>query len=67
MKLNIRAFTIAQTVVAVARFIASTGFGVLWFAIGRVNAMLFVAAVVAIAIPAVIVILRPLMAQAKPA
>lgn len=56
-----------QTVVAVARFIASTGFGVLWFAIGRVNAMLFVAAVVAIAIPAVIVILRPLMAQAKPA
>ena len=56
-----------QTVVAVARLIASTGFGVLWFAIGRVDAMLIVAAVLALAIPAVVVILRPLLTVAKTA
>lgn len=56
-----------QTVVAVARLIASTGFGILWFAIGRVDAMLIVAAVLALAIPAVVVILRPLLTAAKTA
>ncbi len=54
-----------QTVVAVTRLIASTSFGVLWFAVGRVDAMLIVAAVLALALPAAVVILRPLDTAAK--
>lgn len=41
----------AQTVVALTRLIASTGFGVLWFAIGRAEAMTVVAVALAVAIP----------------
>ena len=41
----------AQTVVAVARLLASTGFGFLWFFAGRENAILIVAVALAIAIP----------------
>ncbi|MFF2271654.1 MFS transporter [Agromyces sp. NPDC058136] len=41
----------AQTVVAVTRLIASTGFGLLWFAIGRVEALTVVAVLLAIEIP----------------
>ena len=55
------------SVVAVARLIASTGFGVLWFTIGRVDAILIVAGALAVAIPAVVIILRPLITLAKTA
>jgi MFS family permease len=43
----------AQTVVAVARLIASTGFGLLWYTLGRENAMFIVAGALALVIPAV--------------
>ncbi len=48
----------AQTVVAVARLIASTGFGFLWFFAGRSNSMLIVAVALAVAIPIVVLLLR---------
>ena len=57
----------AQTVVAVARLIASTGFGVLWFALGRGNAVLIVAAALAIAIPVAWLLLRSLRTKAMTA
>jgi MFS family permease len=50
----------AQTVVAVARMIASAGFGLLWFTLGRASAMLAVAAVLAIAIPVCLLAVRTL-------
>lgn len=48
----------AQTVVALARLIASTGFGVLWFAVGRTEAMVVAAVALAIVIPIVAYLLR---------
>jgi MFS family permease len=54
-----------QTVVAVARLISSTVFGVLWFAIGRVDAMIIVAALLVVAVPAVAVVLKPLISRAR--
>jgi len=48
----------AQTVVALARLIASTGFGVLWFAVGRTEAMVVAAVALAIVIPVVAYLLR---------
>ncbi|WP_407665861.1 MFS transporter [Microbacterium memoriense] len=56
----------AQTVVAVARFASAAGFGILWFAVGREPAMLAVAIVLAIAIPLVAVLLRPILAASHP-
>ncbi|MGA7147686.1 MAG: MFS transporter [Microbacterium sp.] len=51
----------AQTVVAITRFLSATGFGVLWFALGRENAMWIVAALLAVAIPLVALLLRPFL------
>lgn len=51
----------AQTVVALARFVAATGFGVLWYALGRENAMWIVAGALAVAIPLVALLLRPFL------
>jgi len=48
----------AQTVVAITRLIASTGFGLLWFAVGRANAMLIIAAALALLIPLAALVLR---------
>ncbi len=48
----------AQTVVAIARFISSAGFGLLWFALGREWSMLIVSIAVAAAIPIVALVLR---------
>ncbi|MDQ7909632.1 MFS transporter [Phytohabitans sp. ZYX-F-186] len=48
----------AQTVVALARFAASLGFGVLWQVVGRGTALLLVAAALAAAIPAAAWLLR---------
>ncbi|MET0725513.1 MAG: MFS transporter [Leifsonia sp.] len=48
----------AQTVVAVARLIASTGFGLLWFAVGPEFAIIIVSVALAIAIPIIAMMLR---------
>jgi MFS family permease len=48
----------AQTVVAVSRLIASTGFGFLWFFAGRGPAMVIVAAALIVAIPVGAFLLR---------
>lgn len=48
----------AQTVVALTRLVASTGFGVLWFALGRTPAMIVAAVALAVVIPVVAVLLR---------
>jgi len=50
----------AQTVVAVARMVASAGFGVLWYSIGRGDAMLTVAALLAVALPGCWLLVRRL-------
>jgi MFS family permease len=48
----------AQTVVAIARLLASTGFGFLWFFAGRGTAVLIVSAALALAIPVGALLLR---------
>jgi MFS family permease len=48
----------AQTVVALARLLASTGFGFLWFFAGRGPAVLIVAVALAVAIPVAGLLLR---------
>jgi MFS family permease len=48
----------AQTVVAVARLLASTGFGLLWYAIGSNAAMGLVAGGLLVALPAAALLLR---------
>ncbi|AYG05293.1 MFS transporter [Gryllotalpicola protaetiae] len=50
-----------QTVTAIARLIASTGFGVLWFAMGRQNAMALVAGLAVLAVIASVYLLRPML------
>jgi len=55
------AIATAQTVVALTRFAAAAGFGVLWYAVGRDAAMLAVAVVLAVALPLVAVLVRPLL------
>lgn len=56
----------AQTVIAVTRFASAAGFGVLWFALGRDTATLAVAIVLAVAIPLVAILLRPLLRTPRP-
>jgi MFS family permease len=51
----------AQTVVAVTRFLSAAAFGFLWYAVGREPAMLVVAGVLAVAIPVVALLLRPML------
>lgn len=48
----------AQTVVALARFAASVGFGVLWFAVGRQQAIVIAAVALAAAIPCAVLLVR---------
>lgn len=50
-----------QSVTAGARLIASTGFGVLWFALGRQHAMELVAALAVIAVIASVYLIRPML------
>jgi hypothetical protein len=52
-----------QTIVAVARLVSTTAFGVLWFTIGRFDALLVVAVVLAPAVPLVALVLRPLISR----
>lgn len=55
------AIATAQTVVALTRFAAAAGFGVLWYLAGRDAAMMIVGALLAVAIPLVALLLRPLL------
>ncbi|MET0480676.1 MAG: MFS transporter [Mycetocola sp.] len=57
----------AQTSVAAARLLASVGFGLLWYSIGRDNAMAVVAVALAVLIPVSAVILGGLLRAGKPA
>lgn len=50
----------AQTVVAVARFASSIGFGLMWTELGRMHALLGVSIVLTVGIPAAAVLLRGL-------
>lgn len=59
------AIATAQTVVALARFASAAGFGVLWYAVGRDTAMIVVAIVLAVAIPLVAILLRPLLRRER--
>lgn len=48
----------AQTVVALTRLVASTGFGLLWFTLGREEAMIVAAVALAAVIPVAAILLR---------
>ncbi|WP_404435853.1 MFS transporter [Microbacterium aerolatum] len=48
----------AQTVVALSRFVSASGFGILWFLVGREVAMIVVAAMLLVAIPLIAWLLR---------
>ena len=54
----------AQTVVAAARFFASVGFGVLWFTLGREQAIVAAAMALALALIAALVIVSGMKAAA---
>ncbi|MGO4681151.1 MFS transporter [Microbacterium sp. 2MCAF23] len=49
----------AQTVVAVSRFLSASGFGLLWYALGREASLYLVAGVLLVAIPVIALLLRP--------
>jgi MFS family permease len=51
----------AQTVVAISRFAAAVGFGLLWFAVGPDVSLIVVAVLLAIAVPLVALLLRPFL------
>lgn len=51
----------AQTVVALSRFVAAVGFGILWTVLGRETSMFVVAGLLAIAIPLIALLLRPFL------
>nr|WP_231727648.1 MULTISPECIES: MFS transporter [unclassified Rathayibacter] len=53
----------AQTVVAVARLIASVGFGALWLWLGREGAMIAVAVALVAALPVAVLLLRERFAE----
>jgi hypothetical protein len=48
----------AQTVVALTRLVASTGFGLLWFTVGREEAMIVASMALAVVIPVAAILLR---------
>ncbi|QAY61777.1 MFS transporter [Microbacterium protaetiae] len=49
----------AQTVVAVTRFLSATGFGFLWYAVGRETSMWIISGLLIVAIPLIALLLRP--------
>ncbi|HTH05529.1 MAG TPA: MFS transporter, partial [Ilumatobacteraceae bacterium] len=56
----------AQTVVALSRFVAATGFGLLWYVVGPESSMYVVAGLLLVAIPVVAWILRPYLSVTRP-
>lgn len=57
----------AQTVVAVARFIAAAGFGLLWYTFGSDVSLWVVSGLLVVAIPLIAVLLRPHLGAPSPA
>jgi MFS family permease len=57
----------AQTVVAVSRFLSASGFGLLWYALGRETSLFLVAGALLIAIPAIALLLRPYLPLSRSA
>jgi MFS family permease len=57
----------AQTVVAIARLISSGAFGILWFAIGPASALTLIAALLILAVPVGLVVLKSLDRAQSPA
>ena len=55
----------AQTVVAVSRLIAASGFGVLWFTLGREQSMYVVAGLLLVAVVVVAVLFRPFLSSTR--
>ena len=57
----------AQTSVAVSRLIASVGFGLLWYSLGRDGAMIVLAVALAVLLPVTAVVLRDFLRTGRPA
>ena len=55
----------AQTVVAVSRLIAASGFGLLWFTLGREQSMYVVACLLLVAVIIVAVLFRPFLSSTR--
>ncbi|WP_308736916.1 MFS transporter [Microbacterium sp. MYb64] len=55
----------AQTVVAISRFLSASGFGLLWYALGREASLLLVAGALIVAIPAIALLLRPYLSAPR--
>ncbi|MCB1297752.1 MAG: MFS transporter [Microthrixaceae bacterium] len=55
----------AQTVVAVSRLVAASGFGLLWFTLGREQSMYIVAGLLVVAIIAVAILFRPFLSSTR--
>lgn len=55
----------AQTVVAISRLFAATGFGILWFTLGREQSMYVVAGLLVIAVIAVAILFRPFLSSTR--
>lgn len=52
----------AQTVVALSRFASAAVFGILWHLVGRETSMFIVSGMLVVAIPLIVVLLRPFLA-----
>lgn len=57
----------AQTVTALARFVSAAGFGVLWYLLGAEASMFLISGLLVVAIPVVMMLLRPLLIAPTPA
>ncbi len=55
----------AQTVVAVSRLVAASGFGLLWFTLGREQSMYVVAGLLVVAVIAVAILFRPFLSSTR--
>lgn len=55
----------AQTMAAITRFVSAAGFGLLWYSLGRETSMLIVAGLLLVAIPVILLLLRPQFARQK--
>lgn len=55
----------AQTVVALSRFASAAGFGILWYLVGREASMFIVSGLLVVAIPLIVLLLRPYLAAPR--
>jgi MFS family permease len=56
----------AQTVVALSRFASAAVFGIMWFSLGREPSLMIVAVLLAAAVPATYLLLRPVLSYTGP-